>query len=193
MPEPTAPPTPARAARVLALLAEQGATVATAESLTGGLVAAALTDVPGASSTVRGGVVAYAEEVKAGVLGVPGEVLAGEGAVSRACALAMARGARDLLGADWGVSTTGVAGPGPSGGVPAGTVHVAVAGEHGEAHRALTLRGTRTQVRAATVTAVLELLLEVLGTPLSDRRGTVGDHGRPTPVASHRTIRDEEG
>ncbi|WP_131105327.1 CinA family protein [Ornithinimicrobium sufpigmenti] len=166
------------AARVLAALQAHGQTVATAESLTGGLVAAALTDVPGASASVRGGVVAYVEEVKAEVLGVPLAVLEDEGAVSRSCAVAMAQGVRGTLGADWGLSTTGVAGPGPSNGQAAGTVHVAVAGEQRSAHRALTLSGDRTRVRTDTVTAVLELLLEVLGPHLSDGRGTVEDHSR---------------
>lgn len=166
------------AARVQSALLRHGQTVAIAESLTGGLVAAALTDVPGASDVVRGGVVAYVNEVKAGVLAVPPSLLEEHGAVSAPCAEAMARGARALLGADWGLSTTGVAGPGPAEGRAAGTVHVAVAGEQRGAHRALTLSGTRTQVRADTVTAVLELLLEVLDTQLSDRRGTVEDQPR---------------
>lgn len=162
-------------ARVLDSLQRHGHTVATAESLTGGLVAAALTDVPGASASVRGGVVAYVEEVKARVLGVPVRVLEEAGAVSRPCALAMAQGTRRVLGATWGISTTGVAGPGPSEGTAAGTVHVAVAGEQHSVHRALTLRGDRSQIRDASVTAVLELLLEVLDTQLSDRRGTVDE------------------
>lgn len=166
------------AARVRAELLRHGHTVATAESLTGGLVAAALTDVPGASDVFRGGVVSYVDEVKAEVLGVPRRVLQEHGAVSAPCAEAMARGARVLLGADWGISTTGVAGPGPADGQEAGTVHVAVAGEHGSAHVALTLRGTRDEVRVATVTAVLELLLEVLDTRLSAGRGTVEDQPR---------------
>lgn len=166
------------AVRVQAALLRHGHTVATAESLTGGLVAAALTDVPGASDCVRGGVVSYVDEVKREVLGVPQRVLEEHGAVSAACAEAMAQGARALLGADWGVSTTGVAGPGPAEGKQAGTVHVAVAGEHGSTHLALSLHGTRDQVRGASVTAALELLLEVLDTQLSDRRGTVEDQPR---------------
>jgi nicotinamide-nucleotide amidase len=182
----TAPPL---AAQVQSRLRELGHSVATAESLTGGLLAAALTDVPGASATVRGGLVAYLDEVKQGVLGVPTEVLEQDGAVSRRCAEAMARGARQLLGADWAVSTTGVAGPEPSEGKDVGTVHVAVAGEHRSAHRALTLQGTRTQIRAATVTAALELLLTILDTQLSVGRGTVEDHSR----SPSRDANDEEG
>ncbi|MFK5690532.1 CinA family protein [Ornithinimicrobium sp. LYQ92] len=162
------------AGAVLALLLERGQSVATAESLTGGWVCAALTAVPGASAAVRGGVTAYAVGVKHTVLGVPAEVLDGVGAVSPACAVAMARGGARLLGADWCVATTGVAGPGPSDGHPAGTVHLAVAGgEHGVAHRALHLHGSREQIRRQTVTAALDLLEERLDTCLSQSRGTV--------------------
>lgn len=166
-----------------------GQTVATAESLTGGLVAAALTEAPGSSSTVRGGVVAYVNEVKAGVLGVPQQVLDEHGAVSRECAEAMADRARELLGADWGVSTTGVAGPEPAEGHDVGTVHLAIAGEHRSAHRALMLEGTRDQIRTATVTAVLELLLDVLDAQVSVGRGTVEVHPRGTDPDET----DEEG
>lgn len=160
------------AARVLELLGQRRETLAVAESLTGGLVCAALTGVPGSSTVVRGGVVSYATEVKLRVLGVPGPLLAAHGAVSAPCATAMAEGARRLLGADWGVATTGVAGPGPSEGHPAGTVHVAVVGEHRQAHRALRLEGSREQVRDATVAEVLELLGHVVR-QLSVGAGTV--------------------
>lgn len=176
------------AALVHTRLQVHGHTVAVAESLTGGLLAAALTDTPGASTTVRGGVVAYVDEVKSQLLGVPASLLAEHGAVSRRCAEAMAHGVRELLGADWGVSTTGVAGPGPSEGKQVGTVHVAVAGEHHGDHRALHLHGTRAQIRGASVTAGLELLLDVLDTQLSGGRGTVEDHPRDTGAEN-----DEEG
>jgi nicotinamide-nucleotide amidase len=155
-----AAPDPDRAVRVVELLRDRGWTLATAESLTGGLVTAALTDVPGASAVVRGGVVSYAAEVKQDVLGVPEELVDRYGTVSRECAVAMAEGVRTLMGADWGLSTTGVAGPDPSEGHPVGTVHVAVAGEHGTTSRALHLCGSRAQVRAATVARVLALLEE---------------------------------
>lgn len=168
---------PATAARVVRALTGAGGTVGTAESLTGGLVAAALTDVPGASAVVRGGVVAYATDVKRHVLGVPEELLRRCGAVSPACAGAMAEGVRRLLGVTWGLATTGVAGPGPSEGHPAGTVHVAVAGEHGTTLLALHLHGSRSEVRTLTVTAVLGLLEESLAGP-SAPGATVGDHGR---------------
>ena len=97
---------------VLELCRARGLTLATAESCTGGLVAARLTSVPGSSDVVLGGVVAYANEVKRAELGVPAELLATHGAVSAEVAAAMARGARERLGADVAVSVTGVAGPG---------------------------------------------------------------------------------
>ena len=162
-------------AEVVALLRSAGASVGTAESLTGGLVCAALTEVPGASAVVRGAVVSYALEVKEQVLGVPGELLERHGAVSRECAEAMALGARRLLGTDWAVATTGVAGPDPSEGHEPGTVHVAVAGvcdgEQVGGHRALSLHGDRAQIRSATVTEALRLLRDTL------HPGSVGSGG----------------
>lgn len=160
------------AAEAVQLLAGRGWTLATAESVTGGLVAASLTDVPGASAVLRGGVVSYATDVKQHVLGVPAGVLREHGAVSEECALAMAAGARRLLAADWAVSTTGVAGPETSEGYAVGTVHVAVVGEHDRAHRALQLDGSREEIRRQTVAAVLALLVDVVGR-LSVPAGTV--------------------
>ncbi len=122
-----------RAAEVVAEMTRLGQTLACAESLTGGLVAGAVTDVPGSSAVLVGGVVAYATEVKQTLLGVPADVMEGPGVVSAECAGAMAVGVRDLLGADWGVSTTGVAGPDEQEGKPAGRVFVAVAGREGSA------------------------------------------------------------
>lgn len=161
------------AERVVALLEGASSSVAVAESLTGGLVAAALTDVPGASAVLPGAVVAYAPRVKVAVLGVPQQVVDEHGVVSRQCALAMAQGVRDRLGADWGVATTGVAGPGPSEGHPAGTVHVAVVGESRRVHRALNLVGDRSTVRTRTVEAVLDLLEDTVRGTLSGPGGTV--------------------
>lgn len=136
--------------------------VATAESLTGGQVAAALTAVPGASRVVRGGVVAYATEVKVSVLDVPQEVVDSHGVISAECALAMARGVCRRLGADVGVATTGVAGPDRQEGHPAGTVYVAVSGAAGEGVRRLALEGDRAEVQRQSVAGALALLDEIL-------------------------------
>lgn len=151
------------ATRVVALLRERGESVATAESLTGGRVCAALVDVPGASEVVRGGVVAYAADLKTTLLGVPERLVAERGTVDADVAAAMARGVRERLDVTWGVATTGVAGPGPSEGKPAGTVHVAVAGPDGVHGRLLALSGDREGVRAATVVDTLSLLVARLG------------------------------
>ncbi|MBY8887211.1 CinA family protein [Streptomyces sp. PTM05] len=153
---------PSVAAEALALLERQGATLAVAESLTGGLVAAVLTGVPGASRTFLGSVTAYATDVKRDVLGVGGGLLAVRGAVDPAVAREMAQGVRDLLGARWGLATTGVAGPDPQDGRPVGTVYVAVAGPHGASAAALNLEGDRAAIRAETVSAVLEMLVVAL-------------------------------
>jgi nicotinamide-nucleotide amidase len=156
---------PAR--EVLGLLDARGWTLAVAESLTGGLVAAALAAVPGASRTFRGSVTAYATELKHRLLGVDADLLAAQGAVDPQVARQMAQGVRDRLGADWGVSTTGVAGPDAQDGKPVGTVFVAVAGPGRTREAALRLTGDRAAIRTASVTAVLELLAEEL------RRSTV--------------------
>jgi nicotinamide-nucleotide amidase len=151
------------AQQVVARLTAAGATVATAESLTGGLVCATLVSVPGASVVVRGGVVAYSAEVKTAVLGVPADVVRRHGTVAPETAVGMARAARRLMAADWGVATTGVAGPDPVENKPVGTVHVAVAGPHGAPARELAAPGDRAQVRAAAVVAALRLLQQTLG------------------------------
>lgn len=150
------------AVEVVRALVSAGTTVATAESLTGGLVCAALTSVPGASAVVRGGVVVYATDLKETLAGVPAELLEREGPVSAAVASALADGVRRRLGADLGVATTGVAGPDSQDGHPPGTVHVALASAVGLTVRSFTgadrLPGDRHEVRTATVCAVLELL-----------------------------------
>jgi len=115
--------------RIGPLLRRHGATVATAESCTGGLIASLLTDVSGSSDYYLGGVIAYANEVKRGVLGVSAETLRRVGAVSQEAALQMARGARGLLGADYALSTTGIAGPtGGTAEKPVGLVYIALVG-----------------------------------------------------------------
>ncbi|OII63508.1 damage-inducible protein CinA [Streptomyces sp. CC53] len=159
------------AERVLRLLAERGETVAVAESLTGGLVAAELTSVPGASRAFRGSVTAYATVLKRELLGVQEELLERRGAVDPDVALQMARGVRDRLGAEWGVATTGVAGPEPQDGRPVGTVYVAVCrpasadAEGGCAAgkvAALRLNGDRAEIRRESVRSVLDLLASEL-------------------------------
>ena len=147
------------AEELLSALAERGWTVATAESLTGGLVVAALVDVPGASAHVRGGVVAYATELKAAALGVDEELLATAGPVDAAVAQQMALGARRVLGADVGIATTGVAGPDPQDGHPVGTVFVAVVTPAAESISVLHLDGSRQHIRTETVRKALEAAL----------------------------------
>lgn len=154
-----------RAADLVHDLGLAGATVAAAESLTGGLLCAALTDAAGASAVVRGAVVAYATELKSSLLDVSGTLLHDRGPVDADVAAAMAAGVRTRLGATYGVSCTGVAGPAAQGGAPPGTVHVAVAGPDVLEVRSLQLPGGRAQVRAATVAAALDLLAEVLARP----------------------------
>ena len=150
------------AAEVLGRLRDRSATLATAESLTGGGLAATLTDVPGASESFVGGVVSYATSVKTTLLGVSEDLVSEHGVISAECAEAMADGARRHLGATYALSTTGVAGPDPQEGYPPGTVYVAVAGPEGSEGRALTLSGDRAEIRTATIRAALRALLGVL-------------------------------
>ena len=151
------------AADLVARLTAVGQTVAVAESLTGGLVGAALTDVAGASLVVRGGVLAYATDVKAQLLGVDEVLLARVGSVDVEVAEQMASGVRSLMGATYGLSTTGVAGPDPVDDKAVGTVYVAVVGPGTSRVRALGLSGDRAGIRAQSVLAVLALLAEELG------------------------------
>lgn len=153
---------PADHAGLLSALSTRGHTVATAESLTGGLLCARLVDVPGASAVVRGGVVAYDPAVKVDVLGVPADLVAEHGVVSSGCAGAMAAGVRRLLGATWGVATTGVAGPAASEGHPPGTVWLGVAGPDGVRTRLLSLAGDRPMVRGGACDAAVRFLASVL-------------------------------
>jgi nicotinamide-nucleotide amidase len=151
------------AAGVVQALARRRETLAVAESLTGGALAAAVVDVPGASVVLRGGLVAYATDLKHALLGVDRALLAREGAVHPEVAVQMAAGVRARLSASWGLATTGVAGPDGQDGKPPGTVHVALAGPHGTTVESLDLAGSRRQVREATVAAALELLGRMLG------------------------------
>lgn len=148
--------------RVVARLVAAAQTVGCAESLTGGLLTSRLVDVPGASAAVRGGVVSYASDLKASVLGVDADLLERHGAVDPDVARQMASGACRVLGTDWGVATTGVAGPDPQDGQPVGRVFVAVAGPGVLEVRRHDLPGDRPQVRAVAVDVALELLLAQL-------------------------------
>ena len=125
------------AARVIEALTGRGQTLAVAESLTGGLLAATLVDVPGASAAFRGGLVVYATDLKASLAGVDPELLAARGPVDPDVARELAEGARSRCGADWGLATTGVAGPTPQDGVDVGTVYLGLAAPDGARHSRL--------------------------------------------------------
>ena len=162
MPQPADP-----AAAVIAELTRRTLRIAVAESLTGGLVVAELTRIPGASVVVNGGVVAYDTGVKQTVLGVSAELLAREGAVHPEVARQMADGVRRVLAvdgrpADLGIATTGVAGPDPQDGKPVGTVYLGVAMGDDVESIALDLPGDRSEIRAATVRAAIGALLDRL-------------------------------
>ncbi|MDM7990337.1 nicotinamide-nucleotide amidohydrolase family protein [Arthrobacter sp. zg-Y877] len=156
------PPDAVPAGEVLAAARRAGLTVATAESLTAGMLCAELGSVPGASSVLQGGVVAYQNSVKLSVLGVPAELLAEAGSVDGRVAGHMAAGARRVLGADVGVSTTGAAGPEAHDGKPVGTVFVGIATSEGTAFREFHFSGDRTAIRTAACEAALSLLATAL-------------------------------
>jgi nicotinamide-nucleotide amidase len=147
---------------VIELLTARSETIAVAESLTGGMLAAALTAVPGASAAVRGGLVTYATDLKASLLDVPAALLDRHGAVHPKVAVAMAEGARRRLAAAVGAATTGVAGPDPQDGQPVGTVYIAVSAGGRTLVQSLALSGDRHQIRVATVERLLGLLLSTL-------------------------------
>jgi nicotinamide-nucleotide amidase len=151
-----------RLAEAHRLLAEQQQTVAVAESVTGGLLAAALTSTAGASATFRGGLVVYATDLKARLAGVSESLLAEQGAVAAQVALELARGVRSRLSASWGVGVTGVAGPQPQDGKAVGTVFVGVVGpdaDHGiESVSELNLSGDRNTIRVQIVEQAVALL-----------------------------------
>jgi nicotinamide-nucleotide amidase len=141
-----------------AQLERLGATVAVAESLTGGLVTAALTATPGASVTVRGGVIVYATDLKASIAGVPEQLLRERGPVDPDVALALAHGVRRRLGATYGLAVTGVAGPDQQGGQPVGRVYLAVVGPADQTVAERDLAGDRAAISSAAVAAALDLL-----------------------------------
>lgn len=150
------------AAAVVHRLAERHETLATVESLTGGSLAASIVNIAGVSGVYRGGLVVYATELKATLAGVPDDLLSERGPVDPEVAAALAEGGRQRCGADWGLATTGVAGPEPQDGKPVGLVYVAVAGPNGGEVRQLDLGSGRDHVRAGAVVEALRLLAERL-------------------------------
>ena len=147
-----------------------GATVAVAESLTGGLVLARLTETPGASASVRGGVVVYATDLKAQLAGVDPALLAERGAVDPDVALALASGVRRRLAASIGLGVTGVAGPDAQDGQAVGTVFAAVCSARGERVQQRRFEGDRPAVREAAVQLCLHLLADEVGQLADGRR-----------------------
>jgi nicotinamide-nucleotide amidase len=148
---------------ILETLIARGESISVAESLTGGGLAQALTSLPGSSQIFRGSVTAYQNEIKDSLLKVPNELLSEFGAVSEEVAVSMAAGIKDLMGSTWSISTTGVAGPGPSEGVAAGTVWVAIDGPISQTLQ-LELSGTREIVRNATIAGAIAAFARILKT-----------------------------
>jgi nicotinamide-nucleotide amidase len=150
------------AVELIAALTRRGQTLAVAESLTGGLLAATIVDVPGASAAFRGGLVVYATDLKASLAGVDPVLLAERGPVDPEIAAALAAGARSRCGADWGLSTTGVAGPTRQNDIAVGTVFIGLSGPDGSSRaRALHLGSgvSRHEIRTRSVESVLEWIL----------------------------------
>lgn len=147
---------------LVAELTARGETVATAESLTAGLVCATLARVPGASAVLRGGLVVYATELKTSLAGVDPELLASRGAVDPEVAAQLAAGARERCGATWGLGLTGVAGPSSQDGVDPGTVYIGLDGPGTRTVRILELAGDRDMIRTESVSAAFALLGEHL-------------------------------
>lgn len=192
------PARPPMAADLVSALSERGQTVAVAESLTGGMVSAALVEVPGASAVFRGGVVAYATELKHRLLDVDAGLLARNGPVDPDVAAQMALGVRERLGADWGLATTGVAGPDSQDGVAPGRVYLAVAGPLvalpggmaaaqsalpiGTRVLELDLAGDRVEIRATSTEQALGALLAAL----REVSTQAGPDGRASPAAESR-------
>lgn len=150
------------AATLHAALMDRDAMIASAESLTGGALGDLLSAAPGASDTYLGGVVSYATAVKLKLLDVSEQTVERHGVVSAECAAEMAAGVRRLLDADYGVSTTGVAGPATQEGKPVGLVFVGVAGPDGVRTKELRLAGDRAEIREQTVLEAVHSVLEHL-------------------------------
>lgn len=144
-------------------LLRRGETVAAAESLTAGLFCARLAEVPGASATLRGGVVVYATDLKTALAGVPADLLAAHGPVSPETAAALAEGVRERCGATWGIGLTGVAGPDPVDGHGPGRVYLGLSDGVRTDVVELDLLGDRAAVRSGSVDAATDALLARLG------------------------------
>lgn len=157
-----AAPVTSPAAGLVSSLRERRLTIATAESLTAGLISAAIADVPGASAVLRGGLSAYATEVKRECLSISAELIERHGVISPECAEAMAYQSRVLFGADLAISATGVAGPDQQEGQPVGTVFIAVATAADLQTSRLDLSGSRRAIRLGTVEAALSLAHSVV-------------------------------
>lgn len=147
---------------IVTLLTQKGETIAIAESVTGGGIASALTDVPGTSHVFLGGVIAYSVDIKIKDLGVRHETISEFGVVSEAVAFEMAEGIRNRYQSTWAISSTGVAGPGPSHGIPAGTIWIAIVGPGRREALALSLAGERDEVRHAAISSALATLERIL-------------------------------
>lgn len=142
-------------------LRRRGESLAVAESLTGGGLGVAITSVPGSSDVFFGGVIAYQLSVKKGLLKVPDALIKEFGVVSEEVAVAMADGLRELFGTTWAIATTGVAGPGPSDGVAAGTVWIAIRGPINQSTE-LEIQGEREVVRNASVSSAITTFARIL-------------------------------
>ena len=152
-----------KAAQIIERLASNKLQVATAESCSGGLLAGALTDIPGASEVFGCGIVSYSNEMKIKLLQVSEATLATHGAVSRQTAMEMSQGVRELAGADFGLATTGIAGPGGgSEKKPVGLVYIALSDSQGTIIEKNIFSGNRNDVRQQTVAAVLDMLTQRL-------------------------------
>lgn len=164
-----------------AALRESGRTLATAESCTGGAVAASLTAIAGSSDYFPGGIVSYSNAVKERLLGVPKAILDSVGPVSPECAEAMAKGARVRIDTDFGLSTTGIAGPGGAEeGKEVGLVYIAIAGPGGVTHERHQYRGRRAEVIDAATKAALRYALAVISAP-----HRVRVHNTTDPIDGH--------
>lgn len=148
--------------RVIALLKKRRETISVAESVTGGELAAKLTELPGSSEVFLGGVVAYSISSKIKELGIAKQLIKKFGVYSEEVAVEMAKSVRTIFQSDWAISSSGVAGPGPDGDIPAGTIWIAISGPTTSQTLRLSLNGTRPLVRSGAVTSALATLERIL-------------------------------